>query len=64
MPSCLFTNAKVFTGRSETEFATAFTVKDGKIAWVSRAGDAGNAPQLDADRQVDDAERRAHAYAA
>ena len=61
MSSCLFTSAKVFTGRSETEFATAFTVKDGKIAWVSCAG---NAPQLDADRQVDDAERRSHAYAA
>ena len=61
MSSCLFTSAKVFTGRSETEFATAFTVKDGKIAWVSHAG---NAQQPAVGRQVDDAERRSHAYAA
>ena len=40
MPSCTFTNAKIFTGRSETEFASAFTVEDGKISWVGSAADA------------------------
>ena len=50
MPTCLFTNAKVFTGRSETEFATAFTARDGKITWVGQAGDA---QQPAAAQQVD-----------
>ena len=50
MPTCLFTNAKVFTGRSETEFVSAFTVQDGKISWI---GSAGDAQQPVADQQVD-----------
>ena len=50
MSSCLFTNAKVFTGRSETEFVSAFTVQDGKISWI---GNVGDAQQPVADQQVD-----------
>ncbi|MEN5179829.1 amidohydrolase [Comamonas testosteroni] len=56
MSSCLFTNAKVFTGRSETEFASAFTVRDGKITWVGHVNDtggAGDGQQPAADLQVD-----------
>ncbi len=36
----LFTNAKVFTGESETAFASAFRVEDGRVAWVGEAADA------------------------
>ena len=35
----IFVNGKIFTGRSETEFVTAFMVADGKIAWVGDAKD-------------------------
>ena len=50
MPSCLFTNAKVFTGRSETEFAAAFTVTNGQVSWV---GSDADAQQQSADQRVD-----------
>ena len=39
--STLFTNGKVFTGESETSFATAFRLTDGVIDWV---GEAASAP--------------------
>lgn len=32
MTSMLFRNAKVFTGRGEKDFATAFRITDGKFA--------------------------------
>ncbi|MEG0919819.1 MAG: amidohydrolase [Comamonas sp.] len=50
MSSCLFTNAKVFTGRSETEFATAFAINNGKVTWV---GNDAQARQQSADQRVD-----------
>lgn len=50
MPSCLFTHAHVFTGRSESDFATAFVVEDGLVRWVGHVGDAS---QPVADSEVD-----------
>ncbi|MGW8483167.1 amidohydrolase [Microbacterium sp. NPDC055903] len=35
----LFTHAKVFTGASETSFASAFRVEDDRITWVGDAAD-------------------------
>ncbi|MBK1789160.1 amidohydrolase [Prauserella cavernicola] len=34
MVSHLFVNAKVFTGRDETDFASAFRITDGSFSWV------------------------------
>lgn len=35
----IFVNGKVFTGRSETEFVTAFKVAGGKITWTGNSRD-------------------------
>jgi imidazolonepropionase-like amidohydrolase len=35
----VFLNRKIFTGRSEQEFASAFKVADGKIGWIGDAAD-------------------------
>lgn len=35
----LFVNGKIFTGRSETDFSTAFLVTDGVIEWVGDVAD-------------------------
>lgn len=37
----VFTDAKVFTGESEADFATAFRVVDGMIDWVGAESDLG-----------------------
>lgn len=34
MSDGLFRNAKVFTGRAEDDFATAFRIEDGRVSWV------------------------------
>lgn len=47
MPTQLFTNAKVFTGESETAFASAFRIKDGRIDWVGDAADVAGEPATD-----------------
>lgn len=47
MPTQLFTNAKVFTGESETGFATAFRVRDGLIDWVGDAAAVAGEPATD-----------------
>jgi predicted amidohydrolase YtcJ len=36
--STLFTNAKVFTGETETSFASAFRITDGVVDWVGETG--------------------------
>jgi len=43
MATQLFTNAKVFTGESETDFATAFRLRDGIVDWVGDAEDIADA---------------------
>ncbi|MCP2635427.1 amidohydrolase [Microbacterium sp. HD4P20] len=43
----LFTNAKVFTGESETAFASAFRVVDGVIDWVGDAVEATGESVID-----------------
>src|SRR5690606_3832214 len=43
----LFTNAKVFTGESETSFATAFRIVDGLVDWVGDAADVADEPATD-----------------
>ncbi|MET0967405.1 MAG: amidohydrolase family protein, partial [Nakamurella sp.] len=35
----LFVNGKVFTGRGETDFATAFRITDGRFTWVGNESD-------------------------
>lgn len=47
MATQLFTNAKVFTGESETAFASAFRVQDGVIDWVGDAQDAADKTAID-----------------
>src|SRR5690606_18072661 len=43
----LFTNAKVFTGESETAFASAFRIRDGHVAWVGDAAEVSGEPGTD-----------------
>ncbi|MCR2824776.1 amidohydrolase [Microbacterium sp. zg.Y909] len=43
----LFTNARVFTGESETAFASAFRVVDGVIDWVGDATEVAEQPAVD-----------------
>lgn len=47
MGSQLFTNAKVFTGESETAFASAFRITDGVVDWVGDAGDVAGESAVD-----------------
>jgi len=39
MPDQLFVNGKVFTGRGENDFVTAFRVTDGRFSWVGNHAD-------------------------
>ena len=34
-----FVNGKIFTGRSEDEFVSAFRIANGKIAWIGNSSD-------------------------
>ncbi|WEG08688.1 amidohydrolase family protein [Microbacterium horticulturae] len=43
----LFTHAKVFTGASEDDFATAFRVVDGRFGWVGDAAEVAGEPSTD-----------------
>lgn len=45
MATHTFINAKVFTGRSETDFASAFSITDGVFGWV------GETAELDPDQR-------------
>ncbi len=47
MATTTFVNAKVFTGCSETDFASAFTITDGTFEWVGETAGLG-VDQLDA----------------
>lgn len=47
MTTTLFTNAKVFTGESETAFASAFRITDGLIDWVGDAADVAGEASTD-----------------
>ena len=42
-----FTNGKVFTGRGASDFATAFTVRDGAFTWVGDSNDIDTAGAID-----------------
>ena len=46
MTATLYTNGRIFTGRSEDDFATAMWVEDGRFTWVGDAADvsASGAP--------------------
>lgn len=47
MTTRLFINAKVFTGESETAFASAFRVVDGVVDWVGDGMDVAGEPAID-----------------
>ncbi|GAA2428120.1 amidohydrolase [Streptomyces macrosporus] len=40
MPQRLHVNGKVFTGRGEDDFVSAFAVADGRVVWVGETADA------------------------
>jgi predicted amidohydrolase YtcJ len=42
-----FTNGKVFSGRGEDDFAGAFTIRDGRFAWVGDSGETDTASAID-----------------
>ncbi len=42
-----FVNGKVFVGTSETDFVSAFKVKDGRISWI------GQTEQVDDPQAID-----------
>ena len=44
MTSQLFVNGKVFTGRGEDDFATAFRITDGVFSWVGDQADVAAEP--------------------
>ena len=43
----VFVNGKIFTGRNETEFMSAFKVADGKFAWIGDAREVNDARVID-----------------
>lgn len=43
----VFVNGKIFAGRNESEFVSAFRVADGKITWVGDAGEVDDADAID-----------------
>lgn len=47
MTDRLFVNAKVFTGRGETDFASAFRVTDGSFSWVGDQSRVRGEPATD-----------------
>ncbi|GAB3756617.1 amidohydrolase [Microlunatus parietis] len=47
MSDGLFSNAKVFTGRAEDDFATAFRIEDGRVSWVGDAAEVTGEPSTD-----------------
>lgn len=47
MGTQLFTNAKVFTGESETAFASAFRIVDGLVDWVGDAAEVAGESAID-----------------
>lgn len=49
MTTQLYCNAKVFTGESETDFADAFRVTDGRFEWVGHLEIAPDADAIDLD---------------
>ena len=42
-----FVNGKVFTGRGEAEFVSAFRVADGRFTWIGDAADVADAAAID-----------------
>jgi predicted amidohydrolase YtcJ len=48
----VFVNGKIFTGRNETEFVTAFKVADGKIKWTGHANDVDTTRATDLNGQT------------
>ena len=48
----VFVNGKIFTGRSEDDFVTAFKVADGRITWTGNANDINDAHAIDLDGQT------------
>ena len=42
-----FVNGKVFTGRGEAEFVSAFRVADGRFIWIGDAADVADAAAID-----------------
>lgn len=47
MGTQLFTNAKVFTGAGEDDFASAFRLRDGIVDWVGDAADVSDQDAVD-----------------
>ena len=47
MTSQLYINGKVFTGRGEDDFATAFRITDGVFSWVGELTDVAGEPAVD-----------------
>ena len=47
MTSQLYINGKVFTGRGEHDFATAFRITDGVFSWVGERPEAATEPSVD-----------------
>lgn len=47
MATQLFTNAKVFTGTGEDDFASAFRIRDGVFDWVGEAADIAGDESVD-----------------
>jgi predicted amidohydrolase YtcJ len=42
-----FVNGKIFTGRSEEEFVSAFRIEDGKFTWIGSSSDVDEAGAID-----------------
>ncbi|MFB4351626.1 amidohydrolase family protein [Microbacterium sp. LS_15] len=47
MSTLTFTNGRVFTGESETAFASAFRIVDGRVDWVGDAAEVADADAVD-----------------
>jgi predicted amidohydrolase YtcJ len=47
MTSQLYVNGKVFTGRGEDDFASAFRITDGTFSWVGDQSDVAAEPAAD-----------------
>ena len=47
-----FVNGKIFTGRSEDEFVSAFRIANGKIAWIGNSSDVDAAGAIDLKAQT------------
>lgn len=47
-----FVNGKVFVGTSETDFVSAFKVKDGRISWIGQTEQVDDPQAIDLHQQT------------